>query len=224
MNTGQTTDSWNTSRKEKHMKLKHQETIDAISAINSSFALAHETVEKIDYCKNRYSEQVANARIAGIMQEYREAIAEKDNAIRKLAKNAPLQLRKNALASLAEDAAAPAFALLNSGAILKGRELLALVTENAGNRLVSRAAMKYMESNNIHMNAQTKEAIRATCVASDADVFDAGEKNVEQLVSYLSTYGPDAGLVNNENELRSRQKVWKRICDEGIIERADASF
>lgn len=206
------------------MKLKHQETIDAISAINSSFALAHETVEKIDYCKNKYSEQVANARIAGIMQEYREAIAEKDNAIRKLAKNAPLQLRKNALASLAEDAAAPAFALLNSGAILKGRELLALVTENAGNRLVSRAAMKYMESNNIHMNAQTKEAIRATCVASDADVFDAGEKNVEQLVSYLSTYGPDAGLVNNENELRSRQKVWKRICDEGIIERADASF
>lgn len=206
------------------MNLKHQETIKAVRAITSAFELANETIEKIDHCKHRYSEQVAAAVIMNAMEEWREAIAEKDAAIHELEKNAPMLVRKKALASLADDATAPAFGLLNSGAILKGRELLALVAENAGNRLVSRAAMKYIEDNNIPMTEQTKEAIRRTCVASDVDVIGAGEKNVEQLVSCLKKYGPDAGLVNNANELHTRQKVWNRICDEGLIERVDASF
>lgn len=206
------------------MNLKHQETIDAISAINNVFSLAHATIEKIDHCKHRYSAQVANARIEDLMREYREAIDKKDDAIRKLEKNAPVYLRKMALASIADDAAAPAFALLNSGAILYAGELLALVTENAGNRLVARAAMKYMEDNNTRMNEQTKKNIREICLTSDVDVLDAWEKNVEQLVSSLKTYGPDAGLVNNENELRTRQRVWKRVCDEGLIDRLDAAF
>lgn len=206
------------------MNLKHQETIDAISDINYGFSLAHATIEKIDYCKNKYSAQVANARIEGLMQEYREAIYKKDDAIRKLEKNAPVQLRKKALASMADDAASPAFALLNSGAILHGRELLALVTENAGNRLVARAAMKYMEDNNTRMDEQTKKNIREICLTSDADALGEGGKAIEMLVSYLKKYGPDNSLVNNENELRTRQYVWKRICDEGLIDRLDAAF
>ena len=205
------------------MSYKHYSTRNAVQQVSDLHSMVEKMNDELASARKNYSPSRYQVIEAEKRQAFRNALAEKNEAVSQLKSELIAAAEKQEAEMLLKHSQNPYIQLISSGAILTADELSVVIKQNPDNPLLRRSIKNYANDRKIDSPTLIHD-LRSAEAAMTQDF--SRQRAVDTLVSYLTNYAPQDTTFANPDESNRLSQMFATINDSenNLFEKLDNSI
>lgn len=205
------------------MSYKHYSTRNAVQQVSDLHSMVEKMNDELASARKNYSPSRYQVIEAEKRQAFRNALAEKNEAVSQLKSELIAAAEKQEAEMLLKHSQNPYIQLISSGAILTADELSVVIKQNPDNPLLLRSIKNYANDRKIDSPTLIHD-LRSAEAAMTQDF--SRQRAVDTLVSYLTNYAPQDTTFANPDESNRLSQMFATINDSenNLFEKLDNSI